>query len=62
MSDPSLVSLPSSDKDDWTSFWHPLFGTCFTFKPVKPVSESIGSSEIEQVSITVVFSAAFPEK
>ena len=59
-STPSLVSRPSFNKDEWSSFWHPILGTCFTFKPVNPILDYVGQAGIDFVKIDLNISAAFP--
>ena len=59
-STPSLVSRPVVDKDDWSSFWHPIFGTCFAFKPANPIIDYVGQAGIDFVKVDLDFSVAFP--
>ena len=54
----NILLFPKSD--EWSSFWHPLYGMCFSFKPVKNVSEIVGSAGVEYVKVNLNFSAAFP--
>jgi hypothetical protein len=59
----SLVSKPDVNVDDWSSFWHPLYGTCFTFKPQKSVVEDyLGEAGLEFVKVNLNFEAAFAGK
>ena len=57
---PSLVSRPQSDEKAWSSFWHPLFGVCFTFKLDKPLADVVGDAGLEFVKVNLNFEKAFP--
>ena len=57
---PSLVSKPDLDKDNWSSFWHPLYGTCFAFQLSKPLVDVVGEAGIEFVKVNLDFEKAFP--
>ena len=58
----SLVSKPDLDKDNWSSFWHPLYGTCYTFQLNKPLVDVVGEAGIELVKVNLDFGKAFPGK
>ena len=58
-STPSLVSDPYNE-DEWSSFWHPLYGVCFAFKTNKPLVEIVGSAGVEYVKVDLNFESAFP--
>jgi len=58
---PSLVSKPETDEKEWSSFWHPLYGICFTFKLDKPLVEVVGDAGLEFVKVNLNFEKAFPE-
>ena len=58
---PSLVSRPQNDEKEWSSFWHPLFGVCFTFKLDKPLTDVVGDAGLEFVKVNLNFEKAFPK-
>ena len=57
---PKLMSKPNDKPEDWPSFFHPLYGTCFEFSPKQNPIEYMGSSGIGYVKITTNFLEAFP--
>jgi len=59
-SSPSLASGPRSRPKEWSTFWHPIFGTCFTFKPSKSLVSYVGLAGLDFVKIDIDFAAAFP--
>ena len=59
-STPSLVSTPTLDPDDWSSFWNPLYGNCYTFKPRNPLANYVGQAGVEFVQVDLDFTVAFP--
>jgi hypothetical protein len=58
-STPSLVSDPYNE-EEWSSFWHPLYGVCYAFKTSKPLVEIVGSAGVEYVKVDLNFEQAFP--
>ena len=61
-SSPSLVSKPQNSLDEWYSFWHPLYGMCFSFKPQKSLVELVGEAGLEFVKVNLNFEFAFPQQ
>lgn len=61
-STPSLVSKPQNNSDEWSSFWHPLYGMCFLFKPSKSLVEYVGEAGLEFVKVNLNFEFAFPKQ
>ena len=57
---PSLTSGTDQDRKSWSSFWNPIFGTCFRFDPELPVKDFVGQAGVEFVKVDLDFSAAFP--
>ena len=57
---PSLVSKPETDTKEWSSFWHPLYGICFTFKLNKTLVDVVGDAGLEFVKVNLNFDKAFP--
>ena len=57
---PSLVSKPDSDNDNWSSFWHPLYGTCYVFQLHQPLVDVVGEAGVEFVKVNLDFEKAFP--
>jgi hypothetical protein len=55
-----VSSSPEGDPEDWTSFWHPVYGTCVTFEPIVPLAELLGGSDFEFLFLNLDFDAAFP--
>ena len=59
-STPSLVSKPLNNSDEWSSFWHPIYGVCFSFKPKKSLVDYVGEAGLEFVKVNLNFEFAFP--
>ena len=59
-STPSLVSKPQNNSDEWSSFWHPIYGMCFSFKPKKSLVDYVGEAGLEFVKVNLNFDLAFP--
>ncbi len=55
------ADFQSRSADNWSSFFHPTFGVCYSFRPGKPVSEIVGSSGIAYVKVSIDFTKAFPD-
>ena len=57
---PSLTSKPPSKPEEWDTFWHPIFGTCYSFKPSQPLLNHVGLAGVDFVQVNLDFEAAFP--
>ena len=56
----SLSSEPQKSPEDWPSFFHPIYGTCFEFSPSQNPMEFMSTSGIGFVKFTANFMEAFP--
>jgi hypothetical protein len=52
-----VISEPKENPHEWTSFWHPIFGTCYNFAPIFPIAKSIGDYDIDYLSLDLNFDA-----
>jgi len=57
-----VLSDPQKNPEDWTSFWHPLYGTCSSFTPRTPIAESLGGADARRLEIVLDFETAFPDE
>ena len=60
VTDLDLVSKPNKHPEEWPSFFHPLYGVCFSFEPSQTKIDQMGKTVINYLKISVDFRKAFP--